>query len=107
MMVNDNSSMFWIFAVFTVLLSICGFYCIMVTKNFIRALIGVEILTKAVTLLIVLAGHVSGKSAITQSLAITVIVVEVVIIAVAAGIIFGIFKQTGSLNVAKMRNLKG
>ncbi len=107
MMVSDNSALFWIFGVFTVLLAICGFYCILVTRNFIRTLIGLELLTKAVTLLVVLAGYVSGRTAISQSLAITIIVVEVVVIAVAAGIVFGIFKQIGSLNVTKMRNLKG
>lgn len=107
MMLNDGSTLFWVFGIFIVLIAICGFYCILVTRNFIRTLIGVELLTKAVTLLIVLAGYVSGRSVISQSLAITIIVVEVVVIAVGAGIVFGIFKNIGSLNVTKMRNLKG
>ena len=107
MMVNDSSTLFWVFGIFVVLVAVCGFYCIIVTRNFIRTLIGVELLTKAVTLLIVVCGYVSGRAVISQSLAITVIVVEVVIIAVAAGIVFGIFKNIGSLNVTKMRNLKG
>jgi len=106
-MVNDSSTLFWVFGIFVVLVAVCGFYCIIVTRNFIRTLIGVELLTKAVTLLIVVCGYVSGRAVISQSLAITVIVVEDVIIAVAAGIVFGIFKNIGSLNVTKMRNLKG
>ena len=106
-MINDNANLFLIFGIFTIILGVCGFYCIMVTKNFIRALIGLEILTKAVTLLIIAAGYVSNRIALAQSMVITLIVVEVVIISVAAGIVFGVFKQIGSLNITKMRNLKG
>ncbi|MCX6111818.1 MAG: NADH-quinone oxidoreductase subunit K [Proteobacteria bacterium] len=106
-MINDNANLFLIFGIFTIILGVCGFYCIMVTKNFIRALIGLEILTKAVTLLIIAAGYVSNRIALAQSMVITLIVVEVVVISVAAGIVFGVFKQIGSLNITKMRNLKG
>ena len=106
-MINDNANLFLIFGIFTIILGVCGFYCIMVTKNFIRALVGLEILTKAVTLLIIAAGYVSNRIALAQSMAITLIVVEVVVISVAAGIVFGVFKQIGSLNITKMRNLKG
>ena len=42
-------------------LLVAGLYCMLVTRNLIRALIGVEILTKAVTLLIILAGYVTGQ----------------------------------------------
>ncbi len=106
-MINDNANLFLIFGIFTIILGVCGFYCIMVTKNFIRALIGLEILTKAVTLLIIAAGYVSNRIALAQTMVITLIVVEVVVISVAAGIVFGVFKQIGSLNITKMRNLKG
>jgi multisubunit Na+/H+ antiporter MnhC subunit len=106
-MINNNPTLFLIFGIFTILLGVCGFYCIVVTKNFVRTLIGLEILTKAVTLLIIVAGYVSNRVALAQSLVITLIVVEVVVIAMAAGIVFGIFKQIGSLNITKMRNLKG
>jgi len=106
-MINDNSILFLVFGIFIIMLGACGFYCIIVTRNFIRTMIGLEILTKAVTLLIIVAGYVSNRIALAQSLAITLIVVEVVVIAMAAGIVFGIFKQIGSLNVTKLRNLKG
>jgi len=106
-MINDSISLFWIFSIFIVLLFVCGFYCLLVTRNFIRALIGLEILTKAVTLLIIVAGYVSNRLALAQAMAITIIVIEAIVIAVAAGIVFGIFQKIGSLNITKMRNLKG
>jgi multisubunit Na+/H+ antiporter MnhC subunit len=73
----------------------------------IRAIIGIELLIKAVTLLIILAGSLTGRTAIAQSLVITIIVIEVVIAATAAGIALSVFRHTGSLDVRSLRNLKG
>ena len=106
-MINESINVFWMFSIFIALLFVCGFYCLLVTRNFIRALIGLEILTKAVTLLIIVAGFVSNRLALAQSMAIMIIVVEAVVVAIAAGIVFGIFKKIGSLNITKLRNLKG
>ena len=71
------------------------------------ALLGMEIITKAVTLLLVVAGMASGHMALAQTLIITLIVIEVVVIAVAAGIVIAVFKHTGTLDVRRLRNLKG
>ena len=95
------------FGVFTVLIAVAGLYCVMATRNFIRVLLGLEIITKAVTLLIVVAGWMNGRLALAQALAITLIVIEVVVIAVAAGVILAVYKHTGSLDVRRLRNLKG
>ncbi len=105
---NGNLPLFfWHFMIFIILLFVTGIYCILTTRNFIRVLIGLEILTKAVTLLIVLAGYCCGRTALAQAYAVTLIVVEVVIIAVAAGIVIGVFRANNSLDVARLRNLKG
>jgi NADH:ubiquinone oxidoreductase subunit K len=78
-----------------------------VTFNLIRALIGLELLIKAVTLLLILVGYVTGHEALAQSLVITLIVMEVVIIAVAAGIILGLHRHNKGLDVRHLRSLKG
>ena len=93
--------------IFVPLLFIIGLYCVIITRNLIRVLIGLELMTKAVTLLIVYAGYVTGRKALAQELAITLIIVEVVVIAVAAGIVINIFKHNNSLNTKKIRTLKG
>ncbi|MBI4982844.1 MAG: NADH-quinone oxidoreductase subunit K [Candidatus Omnitrophica bacterium] len=99
--------LFWIFGIFIVMLFSIGLYCILATFNLIRALIGVEILIKAVTLLIIVAGFLSGHTALTQSLVITMIVIEAVVMTIAVGIVLGIHKQNKSLDVRKIRSLKG
>jgi NADH:ubiquinone oxidoreductase subunit K len=96
-----------LYGLFTVLLLVTGLYCVVATRNLIRLLIGLEILTKGVTLLIVLAGHLSGHYALGQALAITLIVIEVVVIAVAAGVAIAIYRRNGSLDTNLLKNLKG
>ena len=42
-----------LFGIGVVLMLIVGFYCLLTTRNLIRALIGLELLTKGVTLLLI------------------------------------------------------
>ncbi|MFA5090899.1 MAG: NADH-quinone oxidoreductase subunit K [Candidatus Omnitrophota bacterium] len=99
--------MFWPFAVFVIFLFIMGTYCIMATFNLIRALIGVEILVKAATLLILLVGHVSGNGALAQTFVITLIVIEVVLMVVAGGVVLCLFRHNRTIDTRKLNNLKG
>lgn len=99
--------MVWASGLFAVLLLLAGFYCILATRNLIRVLIGIEILSKGVTLGIIAVGKATGNTALTQSLVITVIIVEVFVVAVAAGIIINLYRRHGSLSVGNIENLKG
>jgi len=90
-----------------VLVAIAGVYCLVMTRNFIRVLIALELMTKAATLLIIVAGLAAGRLALAQALAITLIVVEVVVVTVAAGIVLSVFRLNESLDIRKSRNLKG
>jgi multisubunit Na+/H+ antiporter MnhC subunit len=103
----DMMQLFWIFGLAALLLGVIGIYCTLMTYNLVRALIGLEILVKAVTLLLVVAGYVSGHEALAQSLVITLIVIEVVVMTVAVGIVVGIRGHIGSLDTRQIRNLKG
>jgi multisubunit Na+/H+ antiporter MnhC subunit len=97
----------WPFMVFVALLLIIGIYCMLATYNLIRALIGIEILIKGVTLLIVAVGYVSGNVAMAQALVITLIVIEAVVMAVAVGVVLGIHTHKNSLDIRNIRSLKG
>lgn len=94
-------------AIFVGLLFAIGIYCILATYNLIRVLIGIEILIKAVTLLIIVCGYKSGNLALAQALVITIIVIEVVIITIAAGVVLGIHRHNNSLDARNIRKLKG
>ena len=57
----DTVELFRYFIIFITLIFITGIYCILASFNLVRALIGLEILIKAVTLLIILAGYICGR----------------------------------------------
>ncbi|HAM38976.1 MAG TPA: hypothetical protein DCP53_06265, partial [Elusimicrobia bacterium] len=97
-------NLFLFYGVFIILLLIAGFYCILATINLIRILLGLELITKAVTLAIIVVGYITGNIALAQSLVIIVIVIEVFVIAVAAAIIIRIYKLTDSLDVRNIRS---
>ena len=106
-MTSVAMQIFWPFGLFITMLFIIGIYCVLVTYNLVRALIGIELLIKAVTLLIIVVGYVSGHKALTQSLVITMIVIEAVVITIAVGVVLGIHKHKRSLDTRMIRELKG
>ena len=104
---GDTAFIFWMFNIFIILLSIAGVYCILMTFNLIRALLGLEILIKASTLLIILAGYLTHQTGLAQAMVITLIVIEVVIMVVAGGIILSLFRYYKTIDTRKLNQLKG
>jgi NADH:ubiquinone oxidoreductase subunit K len=98
---------FWPFSIAAALVFVAGVYCLIVSRNLIRILIGMELMTKAVTLMLVLAGAVTGRMGQMQALIITLIVIEVVAITIAAGIVIGAFKSHGTVDAKALTEMKG
>ncbi len=89
------------------LMFFAGVWCLLFSRNLIRLIIALEVLSKGATLFLILAGVDSGDMATIQAFVITLIIIEAVIAVAAAGIVLGIFRHTGSIDVRKIRNLKG
>jgi len=89
------------------LMVVASIYCIIATHNMIRILIALELLNKAITLLLALAGAVSGNMALAQSFIIALIIIEVVITAIGAGIIIAVHERNGSVDLRKLNKIKG
>ena len=106
-MTGDMGSFFALCMLFVVLLSVAALYGILASRNLIRILICLELLTKAVTLLIAVAGYLTGRMAVAQTFIITMIVIEVVVIAVAAGIVIGVHRHNHDLDARRLNNLRG
>jgi NADH-quinone oxidoreductase subunit K len=102
-----NLDMLWTAGIFVVMLLFIGFYCILVSRNLIRILIGLEVLAKAITLGVIAVGYATKNTALAQSLAITIIIVEVFVVAIAAGIVINIYRHHESLSTDNIQNLKG
>jgi NADH-quinone oxidoreductase subunit K len=92
---------------FTAALLFTGLYCMLVSRNLLRLLIGVEIASKGVLLAFISVGKAVGSLGLAQSFAVTMIVVEVVVVAVALGLIVRAYSAHGSLDVWKLNTLRG
>ena len=102
------SSAFTITALAVALLLIfTGLYLLLKTHHMLRIIIAVEIVMKAITLLLIFAGMMNGKMALTQSFIITVIVVEVVVAVVAAGIAINLYNHNGDMEISRLNKLNG
>jgi len=99
--------LFKLYLIAAPVLFVIGIYAIMTTKNIIAMLIGLEIMTKGVTILLAAAGYFNNRPQLAEPLIITMIVVEVVVLTVSAGYIINIVKKHNSLDVANIKNLKG
>lgn len=106
-MTGEMSQIFWFYGAGIFLVFIAGLYCLLATHNLIRAVIGIELMIKAVTLFIILAGYITGRTGLAQAFAITLIVIEVVIMVVAMGVIINVYKHNKTLDVRTIRNMKG
>jgi multisubunit Na+/H+ antiporter MnhC subunit len=76
-------------------------------RNVIKLLIGLEVISKGLSLAIITTGFAKNNIMLAQSMVITFIVIEVSVVAVALAIIVNIYKHTGSLDVRKINKLKG
>jgi multisubunit Na+/H+ antiporter MnhC subunit len=103
----DTFELFRYFVIFIVLLFIAGVYCVLVSFNLMRALIGLEILIKAVTLLIILAGYICDRVALAQAIVLTLIVIEIVIMVVAGGVVLWAYKYNKTIDPRRLSNLRG
>ncbi|MEA5013256.1 MAG: NADH-quinone oxidoreductase subunit K [Candidatus Limiplasma sp.] len=101
------TTLFALFVVAAALMVTVAAYGLIVTRNLMRILLSLEVMTKAVTLLIVCAGYTTGRIAVAQSYVITIIVMEVMLLVVSVGIAFGVYRQNGRLNTEDLNNLKG
>ncbi len=84
-----------------------GIYCLLARRNIIQLLIGTEVIAKAVTLSFILAGYLQGNEQIAQAIVITIILIEVITLAVAMSLIVVAQRHTGSLDITDLRRLRG
>jgi len=84
-----------------------GVYCLLARRNIIQLLIGIEVIAKGVTLSFILGGFFQGNEQIAQAIVITIILVEVITMAVAMSLAVMAHRHTGSLDIKDLRRLRG
>ena len=84
-----------------------GVFMLVMTSNMIRVVLAVEVMMKAVTLLLIYAGQINGQLGLAQTFIVTQIVIEIILAAVASGLVFHLYRKTGQRELRRLNKLNG
>lgn len=83
-----------------------GFLGLLVTRNLIKVVVGMQVLVKGAILALVLAGRLSGQVQTGQALALTVIVADTIVSVVALALAVQVRRQFGTLDLQALSTLR-
>lgn len=83
-----------------------GLYALLVSRNLIKVIIALQVMTKSAILALVVAGNATGRINLAQSIAVTVIVVDTIVAVLALALVVQIKRRTGHLDAAKLAELQ-
>jgi len=84
-----------------------GFYCMLASRSIVRQLVGLEIVSKAAMLALISAGALANNLVFAQAFLLTMIVIEVVVVAAGLALLVKNFRVNGSADIWKLDSLKG
>jgi NADH:ubiquinone oxidoreductase subunit K len=83
-----------------------GLYCLLITRNLIKVVVGLQILVKGAMLALILVGQMKGQPSLGQSMALTVIVADTIVAVVGLALAVQVKRSIGSLDIADISKLK-
>ncbi len=83
-----------------------GLLGLLVTRNLIKVVVGLQVLVKGAMLALVLAGKLSGQVQVGQSMALTVIVADTIVSVVALALAVQVRRQFGTLDLRALSTLR-
>jgi NADH-quinone oxidoreductase subunit K len=84
-----------------------GLYGLLVVRNLIKIVIVLQILVKAAVLGLIIAGDLSARINLSQSLAITVIVADTIVAVIGMALAVQVRRRLGTLDVNILSSLRG
>ena len=88
-------------------LFILGWICLISQRNVFKQVIGLKIMLQGVTLALVLAGKLQDNMNLAQTMVISALIVETIVIALALAMIVSIFRNIPDGDVDLLRKLRG
>jgi len=84
-----------------------GLYAAITRRNLLQLIIGLELMARGVTLVIILAGMAQQSLAVAQAMVITAILIETVTVAIALSLVVAAYQHNNSLSTESLRRLRG
>jgi NADH:ubiquinone oxidoreductase subunit K len=88
-------------------LFVTGLFCLLTRRNVIKQVFGLKIMLQSVTLSLVRAGHVRGDVRFAETMVISALVVETIVIALALALIVNAFHHYPSGDIDHLDELRG
>lgn len=89
------------------LLFVIGLAGLLTQRNLIRQVLGLKIMLQGVTLGLIQAGRMAGDLRVAQSMVMSALIVETVVIAVALALIVNVFQHYPSGDIDDLNRLRG
>jgi NADH:ubiquinone oxidoreductase subunit K len=83
-----------------------GLLGLLVTRNLVKVVVGLQVLVKGAMLALVLAGKLSGQIQTGQTMALTVIVADTIVSVVALALAVQVRRQFGTLDLQALSTLR-
>jgi NADH-quinone oxidoreductase subunit K len=83
-----------------------GLLGLLVTRNLIKIVVGLQVLVKGAMLALVLAGKLSGQLQVGQTMALTVIVADTIVSVVALAFAVQVRRHFGTLDIQALSTLR-
>ena len=83
-----------------------GFYALLICRNLIKVVVALQILVKGAMVALVLAGNITGKVNVAQSLAITVIVADSIVAVIGLSLAVQVRRNFGTLDLKALTTLR-
>ncbi|NJL94010.1 MAG: NADH-quinone oxidoreductase subunit K [Anaerolineae bacterium] len=84
-----------------------GWYGLMTTRHLMKMIAILQIMVKAVLLLLIAAGNASGQPSLAQSLAVGVIVADTMVTVVALALAVQLYQHCQTMDIREFARLKG
>jgi len=89
------------------LLFLIGLFCLLTRRNVIKQVFGLKIMLQGVTLSLLHAGHLRGDMRFAETMVISALVAETIVIAIALALIVNIFRHYPSGDIDRLDKLRG
>ena len=87
-------------------LFLIGLFCLLTRRNVIKQVFGLKIMLQGVTLSLLHAGHVCGDVRLAETMVISALVVETIVIAIALALIVNVFRHYPSGDIDLLDRLR-
>ena len=94
-------------AIGATLLAGIGLFGLLTARNLVAILVSLQLAAKGVVLALVLAGVVSGRPELGQSLAVTAVAIDTVTTAVGLALAVQVWRRFGTLDIQALHRTRG